>query len=64
VEEDNEPVLYVVFDGVRIAKRGKPGTMQARTWVSIEPGYVVRDGKKLGPKTKELIVEYQGARIQ
>ena len=36
--------LFVVFDGVRIAKRGEPGTPQAGTWVSLEPGYEVSGG--------------------
>jgi hypothetical protein len=35
--------LYVVFDGVRIARRGDPGTLHAKTWVSLEPGYTVVD---------------------
>ena len=29
--------------GRRIAKRGKPGTLHAMTWISSEPGVVVRD---------------------
>jgi hypothetical protein len=33
-----------LFDGVRIAKRGEPGTPQAGTWVSLEPGYEVTGG--------------------
>jgi hypothetical protein len=28
------PRLYAVFDGRRIAYRGKPGTAQAQTWLS------------------------------
>jgi hypothetical protein len=36
--------LFVVFDGVRIAERGEPGTPQAGTWVSLEPGYEVTGG--------------------
>jgi hypothetical protein len=28
--------LYLVFDGRRIAKRGKPGTLHAMTWISLE----------------------------
>ena len=32
---------FVVVDGVRIARRGYPGTPQAGTWVSIEPGWEV-----------------------
>jgi len=37
--------LFVVFNGVRIAKRGKPKTPQARQWVSLEPGFKVYEGK-------------------
>jgi hypothetical protein len=37
-----------VFDGRRIAKRGNPGTLQAGTWVLLEPGFqVVVDGGEL-----------------
>jgi hypothetical protein len=35
--------IYLIFDGRRIAKRGKPGTLHAMTWISLEPGVVVRD---------------------
>jgi FHA domain len=35
--------LYLIFDGKRIAKRGKPGTLHAMTWIPLEPGVVVRD---------------------
>jgi hypothetical protein len=28
---------------LKIAKRGHPGTAQAKTWVSLEPGYIVRE---------------------
>jgi hypothetical protein len=35
--------LFVVADGEKIAKRGKPGTPQAGTWVSLEPGWTVTD---------------------
>jgi hypothetical protein len=39
---------YVVFGGKRIAKRGNPGTLQAGTWVLLEPGFqVVVDGGEL-----------------
>jgi hypothetical protein len=34
--------IFVVADGVKIAKlRGHPGT--AETWVSLEPGWTVRN---------------------
>jgi hypothetical protein len=35
--------MYFEFRGRLIAKRGHPGTKHARTWIPLEPGYVVRD---------------------
>jgi hypothetical protein len=29
--------LFMLLDGVTIAKRGRPGTPQAGQWVSLEP---------------------------
>jgi hypothetical protein len=40
---DGATDMYLIFDGRRIAKRGKPGTPHAMTWISLEPGVVVRD---------------------
>ena len=40
---DGAAEFYLIFDGSRIAKRGKPGTLRAMTWISLEPGVVVRD---------------------
>jgi hypothetical protein len=66
MDEDSEPEcsverhghdLFVVFDGKRIAMRGKQGTLQAGTWVSLEPGYVVTMDRKT------LYVEYNDARV-
>jgi len=54
-----ETDCFVVFDGVRIAKRGKPGTPQAGTWIFLEPGFTVLSSADL----KELIVERDGVRI-
>ena len=55
--------LYAVFHGMRIAKRGANGTPQARTWISLEPGYRVRDeyGER-GALT--IVVEYWFGRVQ
>jgi hypothetical protein len=50
--------IYVVIDGVKIAKRGRPGTPQAKTWVSLEPGWRVLDGPD-----QTLVVEHDGQRI-
>jgi hypothetical protein len=33
--------LYVIVDGVRIAKRVRPRTEQAGTWISLKPGWNV-----------------------
>jgi len=43
VECDGEDI-FLFADGLKIAKRGHPETPQAKTWVSLEPGYIVRDG--------------------
>ena len=52
--------MYVVFNGVRIVKRGAPGTPQASTWISLEPGYRVLDQKN----PRGIVVEYNGVRVQ
>lgn len=49
--------IFVVLDGLRIAKRGHSGTLQAKTWVSIEPGWTVRDGPGY------IEVEHEGVRV-
>jgi hypothetical protein len=40
---DEATDIYLIFGGRRIAKRGKPGTLHAMTWISLEPGVLVRD---------------------
>jgi hypothetical protein len=42
-------------------KRGEPGTRHARTWVSIEPGWVVFD---VGADMRSISVTYNGASVQ
>jgi hypothetical protein len=54
--------IFVVVDGVRIAKRGRPGTPQAKTWISLEPGWRVLDlyeGNQYG-----ITVEHNRVRVQ
>jgi hypothetical protein len=51
--------MYIVMDGVRIARRGESGSPQEATWVSIEPGWSVLDGKR-----GMLTIEYNGTRMQ
>jgi hypothetical protein len=33
VDDGND--VFIVLDGVQIAKRGHPGTLQAGTWISL-----------------------------
>jgi hypothetical protein len=41
--ERTETDFYLLLDGVRIAKRGRPGTPQAKTWIPLKPGYEFHD---------------------
>ena len=52
--------IFIVFGGLKVAKRGRPGTPHDGQWVSLEPGYVVFDGQDL----ETIIVEYRGAPLQ
>jgi hypothetical protein len=52
--------IFIEFGGLRIARRGYPGTPQAKTWVPLEPGFTVRDAKG----RRELVIEFNGAVIQ
>jgi hypothetical protein len=49
--------LFVTMDGKRVAKRGRPGTPQAGTWISLEPGIVV------GGTVEQIAVEISGVRV-
>ena len=51
--------LFVLLDGRRIARRGQPGTAQAKTWVPMVPGYEVVDGKKLN----SIVVTFRDPRF-
>ena len=56
IENDGRDI-FVVVEGQKIAKRGHPGTPQAGTWISLEPGWVV-----LGDHSK-IVIEYNGATV-
>jgi hypothetical protein len=58
IESDGED-LFVVFGGVKIAKRGHPKTPQAGKWVSLEPGFEVSEAAGGG-----LVVTKNGVRVQ
>jgi hypothetical protein len=51
---------FIIRDGVKIAKRGHPGTPQAGTWISLEPGWRVLDG----PDPDSIVIEYEGVLVQ
>jgi hypothetical protein len=35
--------VFVLVDGMKIAKRGRPYTAEALMWIMLEPGWIVRD---------------------
>jgi hypothetical protein len=49
--------LFVIADGVKIAKRGHPGTPQAGQWVSLEPGWQVRN------RRNAIEIMHEGVRV-
>ena len=59
---DDEDDMFVVIDDVRIAKRGRPGTLQAGTWISLEPGWTVRNSPSDGAQGS-IVMECHGASV-
>lgn len=53
LERDGQD-LFILFYGVRIARRGQPGTPQAGTWVPLEPGFEVADVLENGAPAIEV----------
>jgi hypothetical protein len=51
--------IFVIVDGVEIAKRGDPHGTHAKTWVSLEPGWEVRSVNS----PEGLEINYQGTRV-
>ena len=51
--------MFVVVDGEKIARHGYPGTPQARTWISLEPGRQANDGEGL----KSILITHDGVRV-
>jgi hypothetical protein len=58
VRNDGEDT-FIVADGVTIAKRGRPGTAYAGTWISLEPGWTVSFNEHQG----ELLVKYEDVQV-
>lgn len=59
VLECNGDNIFIVFRGVRIAKRGHPDTAQAGTWLSLAPGWRVLDG----PNMDSIAIECDGVLV-
>jgi hypothetical protein len=51
--------MFVIREGVRIAKRGHPGTAHAGKWISLEPGFSIYDD----PAQEAIVIEYKGVRV-
>jgi hypothetical protein len=58
LHEDGENT-FVIVDGVKIAKRGRPDTAHAMTWIMLKPGWIVRDVHH----SKAIEVRFEAARI-
>jgi hypothetical protein len=43
IQRDENDDVFVLVDGMKIARRGLPDTPQAETWIMLEPGWTVRD---------------------
>jgi hypothetical protein len=51
--------IFVFLDGVKIAKRGRPNTPEAGTWVSLKQGYTVTSSSD----HSEIYVDHDGVRV-
>jgi hypothetical protein len=51
--------IFVLIDGVKIAKRGASDTVQAAAWILLEPDWTVRDVDH----GSAIEVRYEGARL-
>ena len=45
IHKDENDDVFVLVGGVKIAKRGVRGTAHAATWITLQPGWLVRDVK-------------------
>jgi hypothetical protein len=59
IERDENGNVFVLVDGMKIAKRGAHDTAQANTWIMLEPGWIVRDVDR----GQAIEVSFEGARI-
>jgi hypothetical protein len=52
--------IYLVIEGVRLAKRGHSGTPQAGCWIVLEPALQVPDGTACKP----IVSHHASASVQ
>jgi len=52
--------MFVLHQGKRVAKRERPGTLEAGRWISLEPGFEVFDNDD----HTAIEVVYCGVRVQ
>jgi hypothetical protein len=60
VIQSDENEIFIIVNGVKIAKRGKANTPQAKTWTSLEPGWRVYDSADLGG----IVIEHERPSVQ
>jgi hypothetical protein len=59
IHKDDNDDVFILIDGMKIAKRGLPDTAHAMTWIMLEPGWIVRDVDH----GNAIEVRFEGARI-
>ena len=59
IHRDDNDDVFILIDGMKIAKRGLPDTAHAMTWIMLEPGWIVRDVDH----GNAIEVRFEGARI-
>jgi hypothetical protein len=52
--------MFVIHQGKRVAKRGRPGTPEADKWIPLEPDFEVFDNED----HTAIEVVYRGVRVQ
>ncbi len=60
IEEDG-PDMFVIVNGVTVARRGHPGTAEAGTWVSLEPEWTVTSSED--ERRLDIRIFYHGASV-
>ena len=57
IEEDG-PDMFIIVNGVTIARRGRPGTTATDTWVSLDPEWTVTSSED--ERRLEISILYHG----